>query len=200
MTERFAPFEQRCREAGYCHICGVDEAGRGPLAGDVFAAAVLLPAAYDLPGLNDSKRLAPKRREALFAQIQSQAVAWAVSSASVEEIEALNILQASLLAMRRAVAALHAPCDFALVDGNRLPALEIPGQAIIKGDSLCASIAAASILAKVSRDRAMAFHDAQYPGYGFAQHKGYGTKAHYEALATLGPCPIHRKSFIHMEF
>jgi ribonuclease HII len=166
------------------------------LAGDVYAAAVILPEQYDLPGLNDSKELRPRQREALEQPIQAQAVAWAVALATVEEIERLNILRASLLAMRRAVEALEVAAEFALVDGNQLPTLPVACRAVVKGDARCASIAAASILAKVARDRAMAVLDAQYPGYGFARHKGYPTKAHYEALARLGPSPIHRLSFL----
>ena len=192
----FQPLEESLRARGYASICGVDEAGRGPLAGDVFAAAVILPPDYDLPGLDDSKKLSPKKREALFALIQQQAVAWAVASASVEEIERLNILHAALLAMRRAVEALAPPASFALADGNFKPPLDIPCEAVVKGDAVCASIAAASILAKVVRDREMAWLDTQYPGYGFAQHKGYGTKIHYAALKELGPCEVHRKGFL----
>ena len=191
----FQPLEQSLRARGYAAICGADEAGRGPLAGDVFAAAVILPQAYDLPGLADSKKLSPKARDILFEQIQQQAVAWAIASASLEEIEQLNILHAALLAMQRAIEALQIPADFALVDGNFMPQLAIPCETIIKGDSICASIAAASILAKVARDREMQFLDTRYPGYGFAQHKGYPTKAHYAALAALGPCAAHRMGF-----
>jgi len=192
----FQPLEDSLRARGFCSICGADEAGRGPLAGDVFAAAVILPEQYDLPNLNDSKKLSPKKREVLFEQIQQQAVAWAIASASVAEIEQLNILQAALLAMQRAIEALAKPADYALIDGNKAPVLAIACEAVVRGDSLCASIAAASILAKVARDREMEFLDARYPGYGFAQHKGYGTKMHYAALAQLGPCEIHRRSFL----
>jgi len=191
------PLEQACKDAGFRVVCGVDEAGRGPIAGDVYAAAVILPEKYDLPHLNDSKKLTSKRRETLELLIKEQAVAWAVATATVEEIEQINILQASLLAMRRAVEALAVPAEYALVDGNQRPPLSIPCEAIVKGDGRCASIAAASILAKTARDRAMEVLDEEYPGYGFAQHKGYGTKAHYEALARLQPCPIHRMSFLH---
>jgi len=192
----FQPLEASLRAQGYISICGADEAGRGPLAGEVFAAAVILPETYDLPRLNDSKKLSPKAREALFEMIQQQAVAWAIASASIEEIEQLNILHAALLAMQRAVEALACPADYALIDGNFKPPLGIPCEAVIKGDAICASIAAASILAKVARDREMVHLDTRYPGYGFAQHKGYGTKAHYAALEALGPCEIHRKSFL----
>lgn len=195
MTDDFQPIEQSLRAQGYTVICGVDEAGRGPLAGDVFAAAVVLPETYDLPGLADSKKLTPKRRELLFELITKQAVAWAIASASVEEIDRLNILQASLLAMHRAVAALAVPADYALVDGNKLPTLDVPAEHVVKGDSLCASIAAASVLAKVARDRHMAALDKLHPGYGLAQHKGYPTQAHYAALAELGASAVHRRSF-----
>ncbi|MDR2752788.1 MAG: ribonuclease HII [Oscillospiraceae bacterium] len=193
----FEPFEARQLARGFRLVCGVDEAGRGPLAGDVYAAAVILPPIYDLPGLADSKKLTEKKREALYDRIRAQAVASCVAFATIEEIETHNILRAALLAMRRAVEGLALPADFALVDGNQKPPLVIPCQTIIKGDALCASVAAASILAKVERDRAMRALDVQYPGYGFARHKGYGTKAHYEALQTLGPCAAHRPSFLH---
>ena len=195
MTDTFQPIEQSLRARGCMTICGVDEAGRGPLAGDVFAAAVILPDTYDLPGLADSKKLTAKRREILFDQIQQQAVAWAIASADLEEIARLNILHAAMLAMQRAVAALAVPADYALIDGNRLPALEIPAEFVVKGDAVCASIAAASVLAKVARDRHMAALDVLYPGYGLAQHKGYPTAAHYSALEALGPCAVHRTGF-----
>lgn len=196
---QFEPLEAERLALGYANglVCGVDEAGRGPLAGDVYAAAVVLPDTYDLPGLNDSKKCSEAARERLFDLIQNQAVCYAVAYATVEEIAQLNILQAALLAMRRAVEALAPPAAFALIDGNQRPQLQIPCEAVVRGDSRCASIAAASILAKVSRDRAMRALDEQYPGYGFAKHKGYGTRAHYEALAQLGPCPIHRLGFLH---
>ena len=193
----FEPLEQTSKAAGFRVVCGVDEAGRGPIAGDVYAAAVILPEQYDLPHLNDSKKLTAKRRDALEGLIKEQAVAWAVASATVEEIEQINILRAALLAMKRAVEALAISAEYALVDGNQQPPLEIPCETIIKGDGRCASIAAASILAKTARDRTMEALDAEYPGYGFAKHKGYGTKAHYEVLERLQPCPIHRMSFIH---
>ena len=191
----FEPIESQYRFMGFTRVCGVDEAGRGPLAGDVYAAAVILPAEYDLPGLNDSKLLAPKRREELFGLIQVQAISWSVAFATVEEIEEINILRAALLAMRRAVETLAVPADFAFVDGNQRPPLAIPCETLVHGDARCASVAAASILAKVARDRAMEELDVTYPGYGFAKHKGYPTAAHYEALACLGPCPVHRKTF-----
>ena len=190
-------FEQAARLEGYAAVCGVDEAGRGPLAGDVYAAAVILPPGLELAGVNDSKKLSEKRREALYGVITEQAAAWCVASASVEEIERLNILQASLLAMRRAVEGLGVRADFALVDGNRDPQFEgVPCQTIVGGDGKSASVAAASILAKVTRDRYMEQLAARYPQYGFERHKGYGTQAHREALLKYGPCPAHRKLFL----
>jgi ribonuclease HII len=191
----FEPLELQYSPRGL--VCGVDEAGRGPLAGDVYAAAVILPGTYDLPGLNDSKKCSEKARERLSEMIKTQAIAWAIGISSVEEIASLNILRAALLAMKRAVEALPVPAGFALVDGNQRPLLLIPCETVIHGDALCTSIAAASILAKVARDHAMIALDGQYPGYGFARHKGYGTKAHYEALEKLGPCEAHRLGFLH---
>ncbi|HRK55978.1 MAG TPA: ribonuclease HII [Burkholderiaceae bacterium] len=176
-------------------VCGVDEVGRGPLAGPVVAAAVVLDPTRRIDGLRDSKQLSPKARERLAEQIRRDALCFAVAEASVQEIDALNILQASLLAMARAVAQLDPQADFALVDGNRLPALDIPARAIIKGDCLEPAISAASILAKVYRDAWMMEQSRPYPGYGFDVHAGYGTPAHLSALQTLGPCPLHRKSF-----
>lgn len=176
-------------------VAGVDEAGRGPLAGPVTAAAVMLDPDWPIAGLADSKRLSAARREALETEIQARALAWAVASASPAEIDALNILQASLLAMRRAVLGLGRVPDLALVDGNRCPALECPVQAIVGGDGKVAAIAAASILAKVARDRELVRLDALYPGYGLAGHKGYPTADHLAALRALGPSPIHRRSF-----
>ena len=176
-------------------VAGVDEAGRGPLAGPVTAAAVMLDPDWPIAGLADSKRLTAARREALETEIQARALAWAVADASPAEIDALNILQASLLAMRRAVLGLGRVPDLALVDGNRCPALECPVQAIIGGDGKVAAIAAASILAKVARDRELVRLDALYPGYGLAGHKGYPTADHLAALRALGPSPIHRRSF-----
>ena len=189
-------YEARARSKGYQFVCGVDEAGRGPLAAPVYAATVLLPEHFDLPGLDDSKKLSAKKRESLYDAICSQAVAWCVASASEQEIDEINILQATFLAMRRAVEGLHPAADYALIDGNRMPPLAIPGETIIKGDSLSASISAASILAKVSRDRYMVEMDRLYPQYQFAKHKGYGTKLHVELLKKYGPCPIHRRSFL----
>ncbi len=180
----------------YRLICGIDEAGRGPLAGPVCAAACVLPAGLELEGLNDSKKLSEKRREALYDQITAQALAWAVCLVDEKTIDEINILQATFRAMRGAVSKLSLTPNLCLVDGNLDPGLGLPTKTVVKGDATCASIAAASILAKVTRDRLMLRYDAQYPGYGFAAHKGYGTKAHYAALAALGPCPIHRRSFL----
>ncbi len=177
-------------------ICGVDEAGRGPLAGPVFAAAVILPKGLLIEGLNDSKKLTEKKRELLFDEITAQALAYSIASASEREVDEINILQATFLAMRRAIAGLSISPDLALIDGNRDTDFGVPSKTIIKGDSLSANIAAASILAKVSRDRMMCAYAQQYPQYGFDVHKGYGTKRHYEALRIHGPCPIHRTSFL----
>ena len=176
-------------------IAGVDEAGRGPLAGPVYAAAVILHPGSRIHDLMDSKLLAEPKREIVAKKIQEGALAWAVATADVDEIDELNILQASLLAMKRAVEALSTEPEEVLVDGNKAPELKYPTQAIIKGDLKIRVIGAASILAKVARDAEMLRLDKEYPGYGFAQHKGYGTKVHLQALKTLGPSPIHRKSF-----
>lgn len=180
---------------GFSGLCGVDEAGRGPLAGPVMAAAVMLDPERQITGLRDSKKLPPAARERLADQIRAHAVAWCVAEASVEEIDRLNILQATLLAMQRAVAGLRPPPDEVWVDGNRCPEWAWRSQAVVKGDATVAAIAAASILAKTARDRFMCtLHDA-YPGYGFARHMGYGTAAHLAALQTHGACPQHRRSF-----
>lgn len=176
-------------------LAGVDEAGRGPLAGDVVAAAVILPRGHRIPGLDDSKKLPAARREALFDRILAEAVAWGVGRAIPAEIDTLNILQASLLAMRRAVDALQPAPQFVLVDGNRLPVWDHDAHALVSGDALVPAISAASILAKVTRDREMLALDARYPGYGFALHKGYPTADHLDALRRLGPCAVHRRSF-----
>ena len=176
-------------------LAGVDEVGRGPLAGPVVAAAVILDPARPISGLADSKALTPKRREALSIEIREKALAWALGRAEVEEIDAINILQASLLAMQRAVAALSIAPEYAVVDGNRLPKLLCPALAIIKGDQTVPSISAASIIAKVARDSEMIMLDEHYPGYGLALHKGYPTKAHVLALDVLGVSAIHRRSF-----
>lgn len=177
-------------------ICGVDEAGRGPLAGPVCAAAVILPKGLVIPGLNDSKKLSDKRRRELFPIIQQEAVSLGIAFASQEEIDEINILQATFLAMRRAMEQLNPQPEFALIDGNRETDFGVPCKTVIKGDSLSANIAAASVLAKVTRDNWMMEAAEKYPGYGFEIHKGYGTKAHYAALEKLGPCPIHRRSFL----
>ena len=177
--------------------CGIDEAGRGPLAGPVCAAAVILPEGWIPEGLDDSKKLSEKKREALYDEITAHALSWGVGWASHTEIDEVNILQATFLAMRRALAGLERKPDFALVDGNRDPKLGIPTRCEVKGDGRYACIAAASILAKVSRDRLMNELDGKYPGYGLSKHKGYPTKAHYAALAALGPSEIHRLSFLH---
>lgn len=176
-------------------VAGVDEAGRGPLAGPVVAGAVILDPDRPIEGLRDSKKLSAARRETLYEQICDRALAWATGSASVAEIDSLNILQATMLAMQRAVAGLRPAAEYALVDGNRCPDLGCPAQAIVRGDSLVAAISAASILAKVTRDREMLVLDASYPGYGFASHKGYPSKAHLDALERLGVLPVHRRTF-----
>ncbi len=177
-------------------ICGVDEAGAGPLAGRVYAAAVILPRNWDAPYLNDSKKVTEKRREVLFDQITAEAVAWSVAWADEKEIDEINILNARMLAMKRAVAGLSVKPDLALVDGNRAPDLDCPMETVVKGDGKSASIAAASILAKVSRDRYMLEMAEQFPQYAFEKHKGYPTKLHYERLRAYGPCPIHRLTFL----
>ena len=188
--------EQELREAGYTAVCGVDEAGRGPLCGSVVAAAVILPPDYVPDGLNDSKKLTAKKREALYDVICENALAYCIAEATVEEIDAMNILEADLLAMRRAIDGLKITADFALIDGNIARDFQIPARAVIHGDAISPSIAAASILAKVTRDRQCIELDRQYPQYGIAKHKGYGTKAHMDALRQYGPSPIHRKQFI----
>ena len=175
--------------------CGVDEAGAGPLCGDVVAAAVILDPENPIPALNDSKKLTAKKREVLFDEIREKAISFAIARAGVEEIDDINILHARMLAMSRAVKALDPAAEYALIDGNRLPELELPATAIIKGDALVAAISAASILAKVQRDREMVELDEKYPGYGLAKHKGYPTKDHLAALTELGPCEIYRKSY-----
>ena len=183
-------------EKGVRLICGVDEAGRGPLAGPVCAAAVILPANIDIPGLDDSKKLSDKRRRELFPIIKEQAIAYGIGLADHSEIDSINILQATFLAMERAIAQLSVKPELALIDGNREKDFGIPVQTVVKGDSLSASIAAASVLAKVTRDDIMLQMAQQYPQYQFDVHKGYGTKAHYAALAEHGPCAIHRMTFL----
>lgn len=183
-------------EQGYGLICGVDEAGRGPLAGPVCAAAVILPRGIGIAGLDDSKKLSEQKRERLYDEISEKALYRAAAFASVEEIERLNILQATFLAMNRAIAALGVSPDLALIDGSRCTEIEVPARAVIKGDGRCADIAAASVLAKVTRDRYMREQAVKYPQYGFEKHKGYGTKEHYAAIRAHGPCPLHRPSFL----
>jgi len=181
---------------GFKVICGVDEAGRGPLAGPVCAAAVILPSGLEIPGLTDSKKLTDKKRRELFPIIKEQAVAYGIGLASHEEIDEINILQATYLAMERALAQLTVKPDIALIDGNRAKNFGLPVRTVVKGDSLSANIAAASVLAKVTRDDLMLEMAEKYPEYSFDVHKGYGTKAHYEALRTYGASPIHRKTFL----
>ena len=188
--------EDGCFAEGFPCVCGVDEAGRGPLAGPVCAAAVILPPHAMIPGLNDSKKLSDKKRRELFPLIQQQAIAYGTAFASQEEIDEINILQATFLAMKRALEQLTVTPDLALIDGNRMTDFGLPARTVVKGDSLSANIAAASILAKVTRDDLMVRIGEEYPGYGFEIHKGYGTKAHYAALEKLGPCPVHRMTFL----
>ena len=189
--------ERECRAQGLRRICGADEAGAGPLAGDVYAAAVILPYGCLLEGLNDSKQVSPKKRDRLFDEIREKAVAWAVTSVGAAVIDEINILNARLLAMERAIQAMDPAPDFALIDGNRDAGITCPHRTLVKGDSRSANIAAASILAKVSRDRYVSTElEERYPQYQFARHKGYGTKLHYQLLRTYGPSPIHRRSFL----
>ena len=193
-------YERKAREAGVSHVCGCDEAGAGPLAGPVYAAAVILPFGVEIEGLNDSKKLTEKKREKLFPVIQQTALAWAVARVEAEEIDETDILSARMKAMQLAIDALGVQADFALIDGNRdkgrSAAITTPHECVVKGDSLSASIAAASVLAKVSRDRWMVETAKEYPEYCFEQHKGYGTKLHYEKLREFGPSPIHRRTFL----
>ncbi len=188
--------ERKYRDEGYSVICGVDEAGRGPLCGPVFAAACILPEGLYIEGLNDSKKLSEKKREQLFDIIRENAISYCIASASVEEIDQMNILEADMLAMRRAIEGLSVKADLALIDGNIARGFPIDAVPIIKGDATSMSIAAASVLAKVARDRICIELDAQYPQYKIAKHKGYGTKEHKAALFEYGPSPIHRKQFI----
>ena len=189
-------YEHQLKEKGYQLICGIDEAGRGPLAGPVFAAAVILPEGLDSLGINDSKKLSEKKRDLLFEQIKEKAVAYSIASASEKEIDEINILNATFLAMKRAVEGLSVKPEIALVDGNRKPGTGIEELTIVKGDAKSISIAAASILAKVSRDRYLTELDRQYPQYQFAKHKGYPTKLHYEMIKQYGVSPVHRLSFL----
>ena len=188
--------EQSLNEQGYTYVCGVDEAGRGPLCGPVVAAACILPIGLYIEGLNDSKKLTPKKRKQVFDKIIENALAYCIAEASVEEIDALNILEADMLAMRRAVEGLKIKADFVLIDGNVSRGFDIPTMTVIKGDATSPSIAAASILAKVTRDEMCEQMDKEYPMYGIGKHKGYGTKQHMNALREHGPSPIHRKKFI----
>lgn len=189
-------FEDSVYAEGFSLLAGVDEAGRGPLAGPVCAAACILPRNLEIPGLNDSKKLSPQKREALYDVIIKSAVSYGIAFATVEEIESLNILNATFLAMNRALSQLSPQPALALIDGNRNSGISIPSRCVVKGDSLCADIAAASVLAKVTRDRYMLTMAEQYPEYGFEKHKGYGTAQHYAALRQFGPSPIHRPSFL----
>ena len=189
-------YEREAFAEGFAVVCGVDEAGRGPLAGPVCAAAVILPRETVIEGLNDSKKLTDQKRRALYDVITERAVAYGIAFASEQEIDEINILQATFLAMERAMQKLTVRPQLALIDGNRAKDFGLPVRTIVSGDALSASIAAASILAKVTRDRLMEELDGEYPQYGFAIHKGYGTKRHYEALRAFGPCPIHRRTFL----
>lgn len=189
-------YEQSAELKGYKAICGVDEAGRGPLAGPVCAAAVILPPNTIIDGVNDSKKLTEKKREALFDVIKETAVSYCIAYASVEEIESINILNATMIAMKRAVKGLNVKADYAMIDGNKMPPLDIDGETIVKGDAKSMSIACASILAKVSRDRLLYEYAKEYPQYHFDKHKGYGTAVHREAIIKYGPCPYHRMSFL----
>lgn len=196
MQQEIWQIEEEVSAEGYCAICGIDEAGRGPLAGPVCAAAVILPRDVDLPGLNDSKKLSDKKRRELYPLIMEKAVAYGIGFADEKEIDEINILQATYLAMERALQGLQIKPDFALIDGNRAKDFGLPVRTVVHGDSLSASIAAASVLAKVTRDDWMLKMAEEYPRYGFEIHKGYGTKVHYDALREHGPCPIHRMSFL----
>lgn len=196
MAELDYTLEHEIQDKGYTLVCGVDEAGRGPLCGPVVAAAVILPDGLFIEGLNDSKKLTEKKRNKLYDEICQSAIAYAIAESSVEEINDTNILEATLLAMRRAIDALTPKADFALIDGNISRDFQLPAKAVIGGDAKSPSIAAASILAKVTRDRMCEELDKQYPMYGIAKHKGYGTKVHMDALRQYGPSPIHRLKFI----
>ena len=189
-------FEKEAISKGYKFVCGIDEAGRGPLCGPVCAAAVILPVDCEIDGINDSKKLSEKKREAIFDVIKDKAIAYSVSMVDAKTVDEINILQATFLAMRNAVDGLTVKADYALIDGNQKPGLSIPQQTVVKGDAKSVSIAAASILAKVSRDRYMMEIDGKYPEYQFAKHKGYGTKLHYEMIEQYGICEEHRKSFL----
>ena len=200
MSEMLWELEHAAMERGYTAVCGCDEAGAGPLAGPVYAAAVILPIGVEIPGLNDSKKLTEKKREALFPVVKELAAAWAVACVDAREIDETDILSARMKAMQLAIDALSVKAEYALIDGNRDKgksfAIQTAHECLVKGDSLSASIAAASILAKVSRDRWMVEAAKEYPEYRFEQHKGYGTKLHYEMLREYGPSPIHRRTFL----
>ena len=189
--------EKAAISRGFKYICGVDEAGRGPLAGPVCAAAVILPDTLEIEGLNDSKKLSEKKREALFDVICEKAVAYSIAFGTLEEIEELNILEATFIAMNHAIEGLSVKPDYALIDGNRVPkGITVPCETVVKGDAKSCSVAAASILAKVTRDRLLLEYDAMYPEYNFKKHKGYGTKEHTDLILKYGPCEIHRLSFL----
>ena len=187
-------FEEKARKKGFCAIAGIDEAGRGPLAGPVVSAAVILPDSFSVSGITDSKKLSPKKRDLFYKEITCRSI-WATGMADVREIDEMNILRAALLSMARAAANLNKQPDYLLIDGKFEIPYDLPQKAVVKGDCLSISIAAASVIAKVSRDRIMEKYDKKFPGYGFSKHKGYPTKAHKQAIAKLGPCPIHRQSF-----
>ena len=189
-------YEQQAHDAGYAVVCGVDEAGAGPLMGPVYAAAVILPEHFDLPGLNDSKQLTPKKRETLYDEIMAKAVAVGVGMANEKVIDEINVLNADYEAMKQAISKLQVKPQLLLNDAVNIPGVDIEQVGIIKGDTLSASIAAASIIAKVTRDRLMVEYDSLYPGYGFAKNMGYGTAEHIDALKKIGPCAIHRRTFI----
>ncbi|MBR5922673.1 MAG: ribonuclease HII [Clostridia bacterium] len=190
-------YETEASRKGFKFVCGVDEAGRGPLAGPVCAAAVILPTNVSIEGLNDSKKLSEKKREALYDVITEKAIAYSIAFGTLDEIETYNILNATFIAMNRAIDSLKIKADYALVDGNRVPkGIKIPCETVVKGDAKSASIAAASILAKVTRDRLLIEYDEKYPQYNFKKHKGYGTKEHYEAIEKFGVCEVHRLSFL----
>lgn len=195
MDINFFEYENKCRQQGYKCIAGVDEAGRGPLAGAVYAAAVVFDEGVYIEGVNDSKKLTEKKREALFDEIIAKAKSYCIFSVDEKVIDQINILNATYKAFCGAIDGLNPPCDFALIDGNRAKDISVPFETVVKGDSLSFSIAAASILAKVARDRYITEADKLYPEYGFAKHKGYGTKEHLEAIKKYGPCPIHRLTF-----
>ena len=189
--------EKQAKNKGYKYVCGVDEAGRGPLAGPVCAAAVIFPEDVEIEGLNDSKKLSEKKRESLYDIIKEKALAYCIAFGSVEEIESINILEATFVAMNRAIEGLSVSADYALIDGNRVPKnIKIPCETVVKGDAKSCSIAAASILAKVTRDRLLLEYDEKYPEYNFKKHKGYGTKEHTDLILKYGPCEIHRLSFL----